>query len=76
MPWKTISHAMSAKSDVAPGDTVFVRSGIYRESVHIQKNGLPSNPIVLTRYTEENPIVLTSYPEENVILGETTRVAG
>lgn len=31
-PWKTVSRAAGAK-ELRPGDTVFIRSGVYRENV-------------------------------------------
>ncbi len=44
-PWKTISRAASAK-ELRPGDTVLVRSGVYRETVSISVSGGPGKPIV------------------------------
>jgi hypothetical protein len=41
-PWKTISHAAS---NVAPGDTVNIRDGIYRERVVIKTDGGSNAPI-------------------------------
>src|ERR1039458_4223293 len=41
-PWKTISRA-AAK--VAPGDTVVIRDGTYREQVVLKTNGTEQAPI-------------------------------
>ncbi|WP_342567579.1 right-handed parallel beta-helix repeat-containing protein [Psychrobacillus sp. FSL K6-4046] len=35
-PWKTIQHAAKV---LEPGDTVFVRGGVYSEFIHITKSG-------------------------------------
>jgi hypothetical protein len=40
---RTIAHASAL---VEPGDTVIIHSGVYRESVVIEKDGKPDNPIV------------------------------
>ena len=37
-PWKTISKAM--KANLKSGDEVVVRSGTYKEGVHISKDGI------------------------------------
>jgi parallel beta-helix repeat protein len=43
-PWKTISRAAAAK-ELAPGDTVLIRSGVYREHVAITVSGAPERPV-------------------------------
>jgi Pel9A-like, right handed beta helix region/Periplasmic copper-binding protein (NosD) len=43
-PFRTIQKAADA---AVAGDTVFVRAGIYNESVYIKNSGAPGNPIVL-----------------------------
>jgi hypothetical protein len=50
-PWRTIGHAANL---VAPGDTVYVRAGVYNELVHISKSGSKSG----------GPITFSSYPGE------------
>jgi hypothetical protein len=40
---RTITHAAAL---VEPGDTVVIHSGVYRESIVIEKGGTPDNPIV------------------------------
>jgi serralysin len=44
-PWRTINKAM--KANLKPGDEVVVRSGTYKESVSITKDGAPGNYITL-----------------------------
>jgi hypothetical protein len=44
-PWKTLARAGQAK-ELKPGDTVLIRSGVYRESVRISVSGDPGRPIV------------------------------
>ena len=41
-PWKTISHAAAATSGVKAGDTVYVRGGVYKESVVFAVSGAAS----------------------------------
>ena len=41
-PWKTIGRAAR---DALPGDVVFIRTGVYRERVVIEKSGTAEKPI-------------------------------
>ncbi len=43
-PWKTISRAATAK-ELKPGDTVLIKSGVYREHVDVKVTGEPGKPI-------------------------------
>jgi len=43
-PWKTLNRAGKAK-ELKPGDTVFIKSGIYREDFWIKASGEPGKPI-------------------------------
>jgi hypothetical protein len=60
-PWRTISRAAAAASGVMAGDTVYVRGGIYNESVTVAVSGsaLPG------------PITFQNYPNEIAILDGT-----
>lgn len=53
-PYRTISRAASR---IAPGDTVFIRGGVYREPVEIKRSGTASYPIVFTGYEDEEVII-------------------
>jgi parallel beta-helix repeat protein len=44
-PWKTIARAGKAP-ELRPGDTVFIKSGVYRECVDITVSGEPGRPII------------------------------
>ena len=44
-PWKTISKAM--KANLKPGDEVVVRSGTYKESIDVNKDGSAAGHITL-----------------------------
>jgi hypothetical protein len=54
LPWRTIGKA--ARTIVA-GDTVYIRDGIYKESVRIEASGTASRPIRILAYQGENPII-------------------
>ncbi len=46
-PWKTLGKAASS---VQAGDTVFVKEGIYRETVILTRSGTATKPITFTVY--------------------------
>ena len=53
-PWLTINHALS---QLNPGDTLYLRGGIYFENVYCAVAG-----------TEKAPITIRSYPKEQAII--------
>lgn len=54
-PWRTIQHAANT---VQAGDTVYVRRGVYRESVTIPVSGsATAGPVTFENYPGENAIV-------------------
>ncbi|MGB7846201.1 MAG: choice-of-anchor Q domain-containing protein [Candidatus Acidiferrum sp.] len=54
-PWRTVQHAANS---VQAGDTVFVRGGVYNESVNISASGSAiAGPITFQSYPGENAIV-------------------
>ncbi len=53
-PWRTIQHAANS---LAPGDTVYVRGGIYNERVRIARSGASGNYITFAAYAGETPII-------------------
>ncbi|MBO9605848.1 MAG: carbohydrate binding domain-containing protein [Paenibacillaceae bacterium] len=50
-PFRTIQHAADV---TAPGDTVLIRGGTYRESVTVTRSGTASEPIVFAPYEDES----------------------
>ena len=42
--WQTLGHALNSSS-VQPGDTIYVRTGTYNESTHVNRDGTNGNPI-------------------------------
>ncbi len=53
-PWKTMTKAAKM---VSPGDTVYVRAGVYMEAVRIEASGTEQKPINFLAYPGENPIL-------------------
>ena len=54
-PWRTIQHAANS---VQAGDTVYVRGGVYNESVNISASGsATAGPITFQTFPGENAIV-------------------
>lgn len=53
-PFRTIQRGIDV---VRPGDTLLVRSGVYRETLNIKKSGTATNPIVIAAYNNESPII-------------------
>lgn len=53
-PWRTIQHAADT---LAPGDTVYVRGGIYHERVRITRSGANGNFITFAAYANETPVI-------------------
>jgi len=63
-PWKTIARAAAAR-ELEPGDTVLIRSGVYREHVDIQVSG-----------EEGKPITFAAAPGARVVIKGSERVRG
>ena len=57
-PWRTLARA---NASVAPGDTVHIRGGTYRESIAPAASGTEANPIAFKAYANE-PVTLTGVP--------------
>jgi hypothetical protein len=53
-PWRTVKHALK---QLSPGDTLYLRGGIYRENVYCAVAG-----------KRDAPITIRAYPGERVIL--------
>ncbi|PIY96157.1 MAG: hypothetical protein COY66_04815 [Candidatus Kerfeldbacteria bacterium CG_4_10_14_0_8_um_filter_42_10] len=57
-PWCTIQYAVSANSLAQPGDTIYIRTGIYYESVNLEKSGTAEAPIKLSTFKNE-PVLIS-----------------
>ena len=53
-PWRTIHYAANMLS---PGETLYVRGGIYRERVSVERSGTAKSPIRISAYPGETPVV-------------------
>ena len=68
-PWKTIGKATSL---VKPGDTVFVKAGVYREIVILSRSGTAANPITIAAFPgDEGKVVINA--AEPVTTGQVHR---
>lgn len=47
LPWRAVSYA---SSNTSPGDTVYIKAGLYNETIVISKSGTSANPIVFIGY--------------------------
>ena len=63
MPWRTIGKA---NTELNPGDTVYIKAGIYSDTIHPDDNGT----------SETTRIVYKSYPGENVYLTSQVNLDG
>jgi hypothetical protein len=54
LPWRTIRKAAQM---LRPGVTVYIRDGVYTESVYFDISGTETNPIRIQAYPGENPAV-------------------
>lgn len=61
LPWKTVTYA---SANTNPGDTIYVKAGLYNENVVISKSGVPDNPVVFIGYKatpgDDPPILVNS----------------
>lgn len=53
-PWRTLQHSVE---QLRPGDTLYVRGGLYYEHVYLTRSGTAESPIVIAAYPGELPIV-------------------
>jgi len=53
-PFKSIGHAISV---VQPGNTIYLREGVYREEVALRLHGTAEKPITITGYQNEKAII-------------------
>ena len=71
-PFKTLSRAVR---DLSPGDTLFIKKGIYREALSMgNRNGTPNDPIVIRAYPgDQGEVVIRG---SNVVKGWTSDGGG
>jgi len=69
-PWLTLGRAAKAP-ELRPGDTVLIRSGVYREWVDVTVSGEPGNPVTLAAAPGARVVIKGS----DIIKGPWTRVA-
>ncbi len=65
LPFRTIGRAASIS---AAGDFIFIRNGIYTESVDFHNSGTATNPIVIKPYPGEYPVIDGGYSNNIGIL--------
>lgn len=53
-PWRTINHALNRAK---PGDTLYLRGGVYRENVYCAVAGRKDAPITLRSYPGEQAVI-------------------
>jgi hypothetical protein len=53
-PWKTIAHALE---QLGPGDTLYLRGGVYYECVRISVVGQPDAPITIRSFPGELAVI-------------------
>jgi len=53
-PWRTIQHAVD---QAQPGVTIYVRGGVYEESVRIDRGGAAGEYVALENYPGERPVI-------------------
>lgn len=54
-PWRTLTHAFAS---LRPGDTLYVRAGVFDEQVRVEPTrGSPSEPVLVAAYPGERPVL-------------------
>lgn len=53
-PWKSIQHGVR---QLKPGDTLYLRGGVYHETVYLVRSGTAEEPIVIAAYPNELPVL-------------------
>jgi len=60
LPWRTVARAARA---LAPGDTLYLRGGIYREAITLGVEGADGAPITIRSYPGELAVIDRGIPE-------------
>ena len=57
-PWKTIARALRDQTPCpGPGDTIFLRDGVYNEEVTVMRGGTADKPLTIKAYPGEDPVI-------------------
>lgn len=68
-PWRTLSRAIADKEPrPGPGDTVWIRGGVYEEGMRIVRGGTAEAPLVFRAFADETPILDGGGERKNGIL--------
>lgn len=59
-PWKTIQHAIS---QLSPGDTLYLKGGMYYEHITVKVRGSSSRPITIRSAPGELAVIDGGLPE-------------
>jgi hypothetical protein len=57
-PWRTITYAAT---QLNPGNTLYIRGGVYQEKVRFDRNGTAEQPIKVKSYSGETAIIDGNY---------------
>ena len=63
-PWCSIAKANSI---LGPGDSVYIRKGIYTDVIEPQKSGTPLQPIVYKKYSNDD-VIIQGRPKEKLVV--------
>ena len=53
-PWRSIEYSIN---QLKAGDTLFLREGVYSESIRIYEGGEENNRIIIRNYQDEKPLI-------------------
>ena len=57
-PWRTLARATRPQGPRArPGDTIWVRGGVYRETLTLRIGGAPGQPLTIRAFRGEKPVL-------------------
>lgn len=59
-PWQSINFALG---ELAPGDTLYLRGGVYYENVRVSIAGAANQPITIRSYPGEQAVIDAAWPE-------------
>ena len=57
-PWRTLARSASGQEPApGPGDTIWVRGGVYREEVKVAVGGAAGRPLTIKAFPDETPVI-------------------